>query len=61
MFIVGEKDTKFQNISKEICLRISGDVYHGVVEAPNCGHAVHLENPLAVVRLLRQFLKKTSK
>lgn len=61
LFIVGENDTKFKNISKEICDRISGVVFHDTVEVPSCGHAAHLENPLAVVRLLRQFLKKTSK
>lgn len=59
MFIVGEKGVKFKNISHEIFRKSGPTSNHEAVEAPNSGHAVHLENPLAVVRFVRQFLTKT--
>ncbi|XP_056697055.1 protein PHYLLO, chloroplastic isoform X3 [Spinacia oleracea] len=60
MFVVGEKDVKFKRISQDICRKMGETTNHEAVEIPNCGHAVHLENPLAVVRLVRQFMTKTS-
>ncbi|CAO2820404.1 unnamed protein product [Amaranthus hypochondriacus] len=60
MFIVGEKDLKFKNISHEISRKLGPTSNYEAVEVPNSGHAVHLENPLAVVRFVRQFLTKTS-
>lgn len=60
MFVVGEKDVKFKNVSRDIGYEMGQTTNHKVVEVPNCGHAVHLENPLAIVRLVRQFLTKTS-
>lgn len=65
LFIVGEKDRKFKRIAEDMCNVISNfrkkgddstnDTYK-MVEIPNSGHAVHLENPLAVISVLRQFL-----
>uniref|UniRef100_A0A803L7K1 Mandelate racemase/muconate lactonizing enzyme C-terminal domain-containing protein n=1 Tax=Chenopodium quinoa TaxID=63459 RepID=A0A803L7K1_CHEQI len=60
MFVVGEKDEKFKSISRNISRIMGQTTNHEVVEVSDCGHAVHLENPLALVRLLRQFLTKTS-
>ncbi|KAL9246308.1 hypothetical protein vseg_019859 [Gypsophila vaccaria] len=59
-FIVGEKDEKFQKINQRICNEMGEDVDYDAVEVTGCGHAVHLENPLAVVTLIRQFLTKPS-
>ncbi|KAL2905213.1 Protein PHYLLO chloroplastic [Bienertia sinuspersici] len=60
LFVIGEKDVKFKNISQEICHDLGQSTNYEAVEVPNCGHAVHLENPLAIVRLVRQFMTKTS-
>uniref|UniRef100_A0A803KVH6 Mandelate racemase/muconate lactonizing enzyme C-terminal domain-containing protein n=1 Tax=Chenopodium quinoa TaxID=63459 RepID=A0A803KVH6_CHEQI len=60
MFVVGEKDEKFKSISQNISRVMGQTTIYEAVEVPDCGHAVHLENPLALVRLLRQFLTKTS-
>ncbi|XP_048503546.1 protein PHYLLO, chloroplastic isoform X4 [Beta vulgaris subsp. vulgaris] len=60
MFVVGEKDAKFKNISQDICREMGQATNHETVEVPNSGHAVHLENPLAIIRLVRQFLTKQS-
>ncbi|KAJ9163450.1 hypothetical protein P3X46_023117 [Hevea brasiliensis] len=70
LLIVGEKDKKFRVISQKMCYEISqfrkgrneiGNNFPEIVEVPNCGHAVHLENPLAVIWKLRQFLTKLRK
>ena len=29
-----------------------------VLEVPNCGHAVHLENPLPIISAMRRFLTR---
>lgn len=58
-FIVGEKDAKFKTINQQICNEIGEAVNYDAVEIPGCGHAVHLENPLALVTLVREFLTKT--
>ncbi|KAL3654341.1 hypothetical protein CASFOL_004022 [Castilleja foliolosa] len=60
--IVGEKDDKFKKIAREMYKKIG--VGNGntnsppVAEIPNAGHAVHLENPLALITVLRQFIKR---
>ncbi|XP_015952579.1 protein PHYLLO, chloroplastic isoform X1 [Arachis duranensis] len=66
LIIHGEKDAKFKKIAQEIMNTVCSGVgsnqekvnidIHEVVEIPNCGHAVHLENPLPVVSALRRFL-----
>lgn len=65
LLVVGEKDGKFKSIAQKMCDEIgqSGNGVDGagnnipqIVEIPNSGHAVHLENPLPVIRSLRQFL-----
>ncbi|KAK6114749.1 hypothetical protein DH2020_007018 [Rehmannia glutinosa] len=59
--IVGEKDVKFKAIAREMYSKISHE--NGsrnsppVAEIPNAGHSVHLENPLALITALRQFIK----
>ena len=62
MFIYGQKDAKFMEISQDMCSEISKGVnrrdLYDIVEVPESGHAVHVENPLALVRLIRQFLTK---
>ncbi|GAB2248413.1 hypothetical protein Droror1_Dr00008295 [Drosera rotundifolia] len=66
LFIVGEKDTKFKKIMLDVCSNLregvdpKEEMHEGIV-VPDCGHAVHLENPLAVVSLARQFLTKLRK
>lgn len=61
--IVGEKDAKFKAIAREMYTKINyeneGSVWPPVLEIPNAGHAVHLENPLAVITAIRQFIKTT--
>ncbi|KAL0380681.1 UNVERIFIED_CONTAM: protein PHYLLO, chloroplastic [Sesamum angustifolium] len=61
--IVGEKDAKFKAIAREMHTRISHENKSSdsppVVEISNAGHAVHLENPLAVITAIRQFMKRT--
>lgn len=70
LLIVGENDTKFKTIAQEMFCEVchglkSGDnpwnEIHEIVEIPNCGHAVHLENPLPVISALRQFLTRLGK
>ncbi|GAB2280146.1 hypothetical protein Dimus_014783 [Dionaea muscipula] len=63
LFMVGEKDAKFKKIVLDISSELRQSVdpnreMHEAVVVPCCGHAVHLENPLAVVSLVRQFLTK---
>ncbi|EXB44934.1 hypothetical protein L484_026522 [Morus notabilis] len=67
LIIVGGKDEKFKRIAQDMSYEIHGyrenengppsDIYE-MVEIPNCGHAVHLENPLPVVGALRRFLTR---
>ncbi|KAL2234920.1 UNVERIFIED_CONTAM: Protein PHYLLO, chloroplastic [Sesamum indicum] len=61
--IVGEKDAKFKAIARDMHTRINHENGSSdsppVVEIPNAGHAVHLENPLAVITAIRQFMKRT--
>ncbi|KAL8035297.1 hypothetical protein ABFS82_12G085600 [Erythranthe guttata] len=60
--IVGEKDAKFKAIAREMQTKIGHE--NGianptpVVEIPDSGHAVHLENPLAVIAAINRFIKR---
>jgi isochorismate synthase/2-succinyl-5-enolpyruvyl-6-hydroxy-3-cyclohexene-1-carboxylate synthase/2-succinyl-6-hydroxy-2,4-cyclohexadiene-1-carboxylate synthase/O-succinylbenzoate synthase len=67
LIIHGEKDKKFKKIAQAMMNTICSGLgskdeevndIHEVVEIPNCGHAVHLENPLPVIAALRQFMSK---
>ena len=56
--IVGEKDAKFKAIAIEMQERIVPEnSFPLVVEIPSAGHAVHVENPLAVITAITQFVK----
>ncbi|KAL9420500.1 hypothetical protein AB3S75_038135 [Citrus x aurantiifolia] len=69
LIVVGERDKKFKSIAEKMCYELSHDekgsddlrneIYE-MVEIPNCGHAVHLENPLPVIRAVRQFLTRVN-
>ncbi|GER31893.1 2-succinyl-5-enolpyruvyl-6-hydroxy-3-cyclohexene-1-carboxylate synthase [Striga asiatica] len=59
--LVGEKDAKFRRIAREMYAKIgheNGSCNYSppLTEIRNAGHAVHLENPLAVITALRQFI-----
>jgi len=67
VIIHGEKDIKFRNIAqkmmKALCSGLgskheNGNAIHEVVEIPNSGHAAHLENPLAIIAAIAQFLTR---
>ncbi|KAJ8774552.1 hypothetical protein K2173_016998 [Erythroxylum novogranatense] len=67
LIVVGEKDRKFKEIAYQMreTMDKAGkgrDVMENdaleIIEVPNCGHAVHLENPLSVVSAVRQFLTR---
>ncbi|KAG6426170.1 hypothetical protein SASPL_110388 [Salvia splendens] len=56
--VVGEKDAKFKAIAIEMQARIvPKNSFPLVVEIPSAGHAVHVENPLAVITAITQFVK----
>ncbi|MBA0828474.1 hypothetical protein Goarm_013146 [Gossypium armourianum] len=62
MLVVGENDEKFKRVAQKMWHEIGHDrddavsKLHQMVVLPSCGHAVHLENPLPIIRLVRQFL-----
>ncbi|KAL6529268.1 hypothetical protein OROGR_014891 [Orobanche gracilis] len=60
--IVGENDVKFKKIAREMHTQIGHENGNrnspSITEIPNAGHAVHLENPLALITALRQFIKR---
>ncbi|KAK3004036.1 hypothetical protein RJ639_019334 [Escallonia herrerae] len=67
LFIVGERDEKFLRIAQEMCSQISqgrgsgnisGRDAYDIAKVPNCGHAVHLENPLPVISAVTRFLTR---
>lgn len=66
LFIVGENDQKFKDIAWGMCSEIDTGLeaegnrskMHEVLEVPECGHAVHLENPLPLINAVRKFLNK---
>jgi len=48
--VVGERDAKFQAIAQQMAVALPRAQ---VLVAPGCGHAVHLEDPGLVARILR--------
>ncbi|MCL7043110.1 hypothetical protein MKW94_015470 [Papaver nudicaule] len=64
LFVVGEKDKKFKKIAQEMSHEISLNPNYNskgtqqLVEVPDCGHAVHLENPLPLISAISQFCRK---
>jgi len=68
LFIAGEKDKKFKDISQQMFTELrscsGGNIYNlgenlcEMVVIPDCGHAVHLENPLPLINTVRKFLTK---
>ncbi|MBA0556334.1 hypothetical protein Golob_026444 [Gossypium lobatum] len=62
MLVVGENDEKFIRVAQKMWHEIGHDrddavsKLHQMVVVPSCGHAVHLENPLPIIRLVRQFV-----
>lgn len=68
LVVAGEKDNKFIEISEQMCreVRSSGSGSDGrnvnelceMMIIPESGHAVHVENPLPLVRAVRKFLLK---
>ena len=66
LLIVGEKDKKFKTIAESMCSKLGttedGSAKHPcrMVEIPNCGHAVHIENPLLAIHSIREFLTRVN-
>ncbi|KAK4479847.1 hypothetical protein RD792_015390 [Penstemon davidsonii] len=59
--IVGEKDAKFKKIARDMFIKLNHENpsidSSPVIEIPNAGHAVHIENPLAVITAVRKFIR----
>lgn len=54
---MGEKDGKFKAIAREMYRMIGSSAESAaVIEIPSAGHAVHVENPLAVIPAITQFI-----
>ncbi|KAI3719962.1 hypothetical protein L6452_20868 [Arctium lappa] len=65
LLIVGEKDKKFKTIAESMWSKLgtsedSAKHPYTMVEIPDCGHAVHIENPLPVIHSIRQFLTRVN-
>lgn len=67
LIIFGEKDKKFKQIALQMHCEISSGLETEAkrnkeicetLEVPECGHAVHLENPLPVINAVRKFIQK---
>lgn len=69
LIVAGEKDAKFKDISQKMCKEImdhtecrpdgrNGNELCEMIIIPDSGHAVHVENPLPLVRAVRKFLLK---
>ena len=67
MLVVGEKDEKFKRVAEKMWHELGHgrtdrddpvSKLHEMVVVPNCGHAVHLENPLPIIRIVRQFVNR---
>lgn len=63
LLVVGESDGKFKNIARKMYNEINeGDATSignaEIVEIPQSGHAVHLENPLSLISEVSKFLRK---
>lgn len=62
LIVAGEKDPKFKEISQQMCREIrkhkdrESDGLCEMIIIPDSGHAVHVENPLPLVRAIRKFL-----
>ncbi|KAK1315767.1 hypothetical protein QJS10_CPA05g02086 [Acorus calamus] len=70
LLVSGEKDAKFKQIAhqmhRELISTSSGrdsqvDYLTTVVEVPDCGHVVHLENPLPLINAVRKFFNRLRK
>ncbi|KAK9105308.1 hypothetical protein Scep_022152 [Stephania cephalantha] len=69
LFVCGEMDGKFMEITRQMFFEVSHgsvnmddncDKIFEMAKVPACGHAVHLENPLHLVKVVRKFLTKLS-
>ncbi|KAK9162430.1 hypothetical protein Syun_003332 [Stephania yunnanensis] len=69
LFVCGEMDGKFMEITRQMFFEVSHgsvnmddncDKIFEMAKVPDCGHAVHLENPLHLVKVVRKFLTKLS-
>ncbi|KAK9114479.1 hypothetical protein Syun_021276 [Stephania yunnanensis] len=69
LFVCGEMDGKFMEITRQMFFEVSHgsvnmddncDTIFEMAKVPDCGHAVHLENPLHLVKVVRKFLTKLS-
>ncbi|KAL6899311.1 hypothetical protein ACP4OV_005969 [Aristida adscensionis] len=69
LIVAGEKDIKFKDISQKMYREITNSLRYGadgrygkelceMMIIPDSGHAVHVENPLPLVRAVRKFLQK---
>ncbi len=58
LLVAGEADVKFRVIAEKLGAEISNSE---VAVIPDAGHAVHIENPKALVNRVREFLAKTSR
>ncbi|XWS64137.1 hypothetical protein CRYUN_Cryun06bG0160900 [Craigia yunnanensis] len=67
MLVVGERDEKFKRVAQKMWHELGHgrtdrddpvSKLHEMVVVPNCGHAVHLVNPLPIIRLVRQFVNR---
>lgn len=69
LIVAGEKDLKFKEISQQMCREIrkygkcesdgrNSQELCEMIIVPDSGHAVHVENPLPLVRAVRKFLLK---
>ncbi|KAK1292718.1 hypothetical protein QJS10_CPB17g00378 [Acorus calamus] len=67
LLVSGEKDAKFKQIAhqmhRELISTSSGgdsqvDNLTAVIEVPDCGHVVHLENPLPLINAVRKFFNR---
>ncbi|PKU61520.1 protein PHYLLO, chloroplastic isoform X1 [Dendrobium catenatum] len=70
LLIVGEEDLKFRRIAEEMCNEIKSSCADEVtgqedlcemVIVPECGHAVHLENPFPVINAVRKFFTRVNR
>ncbi|KAK9090962.1 hypothetical protein Sjap_024139 [Stephania japonica] len=69
LFVCGEMDEKFMEITSQMFFEASYgsvnrddtcDKIFEMEKVPDCGHAVHLENPLHLVKVVRKFLTRLS-
>ncbi|KAL5725660.1 hypothetical protein ACHQM5_008779 [Ranunculus cassubicifolius] len=64
LFIYGEKDKKFKEINQKMFNEVrtgsKGEEIHEIKEITDCGHAVHLENPLPLINAISKFSNKIS-